>query len=55
MIYNNGDNIDIENIKIEYLYKNITKNELNAEKKYLIFNLISKTKDGNNAKMPRIK
>ncbi len=25
MIYNNGDNIDIENIKIEDLYKNVTK------------------------------
>ena len=55
MIYSDGDNIDIENIKIEELYKEITKKEINFEKKYLIFNLIAKTKDENTAKMPRIK
>jgi len=55
MIFSNNDNIDIENVKIEELYKHITKNEFHPEKKYLIFDLIAKTKDGNEAKMPRIK
>ena len=55
MIFKNGDNIDIETVKIEDLYKEITKKEINSEKKYLIFNLIAKTKDENIANMPRIK
>lgn len=55
MIYNEGDNLDIEKMKVEELYKEITKIEINFEKKYLIFHLVAKTNNENIAKMPKIK
>jgi ubiquitin-activating enzyme E1 len=55
MIYKFNDDIDINKVLIENLYQEITKTSINANKKYLIFYLISKTKEGDDASLPRIK
>ena len=55
MIYNISDPKEMRNLEIEELYKKITEKVLNENNKYLIFNLIVNTKDGLDARMPKIK
>ena len=55
MIYNENDPKEMRNLEIEELYKKITEKVLNENNKYLIFNLIANTKDGLDARMPKIK
>ena len=55
MIYNDDDQKEIKNLKIEELFEKITEKSINENNKYLIFNLIANTKNGNEVRMPRIK
>lgn len=55
MIYNENDPKEMRNLLIEELYKKITEKGLNENNKYLIFNIFANTKDGLDARMPKIK
>lgn len=55
MIYKRNDPKIIENMTIEELYEKITEILIYSNKKYLIINLNAETKDGKEAKMPKIK
>lgn len=54
MIYNENDSEEIKNFKVEDIFEKITKTTINHKKKYLILYLSAKTRDGIEAKMPRI-
>jgi len=55
MIYNENDKKEIKNFKVEEIFEKITKATIKPNKKYLIFYLSAKTRDGIEVKMPRIR
>lgn len=55
MIFTESDSKGSRNMKVEELFEKIAGKKINSNTKYLIFNLVSKTKDGNEVNMPKIK